>query len=126
MSGFFMILFSGGWEWGKILPPTDMFYQQATTACLTAIIITQIGNVFACRSSKESIFSIGFFSNKLIFAGITVELILQLFIVYHPWGNKIFSTYPLSLSVWLALIPFAIAIFLAEETRKMLARRRAI
>ena len=95
---------------------------QATTACLTAIVITQIGNVFACRSSRESVFSIGFFSNRLIFAGIAVEIALQLFIVYHPWGNKIFSTNPIAAQIWLVLIPFAILLFGAEEIRKFIAR----
>ncbi len=103
-----------------MLSANNILYMQATTACLTAIIITQIGNVFACRSSKESVFSIGFFSNRLIFLGIMVELLLQLFIVYHPWGNKIFSTYPISVSTWLVLVPFAVFLLAAEEIRKKL------
>ena len=124
MFGFFWILYGGGWTWGTMLPTNNILYIQATTACLTAIIITQIGNVFACRSSREPALSIGFFSNKLIFVGIIVELLLQLFIVYHPWGNKIFSTAPISLSVWLLLIPFMFLVFFAEELRKFLARSR--
>ncbi|MBI5025430.1 MAG: cation-transporting P-type ATPase [Nitrospirae bacterium] len=116
--GFFYVLKSGGWTWGEMLPANNILYMQATTACLTAIIITQVANVFACRSFRESIFSLGFFSNRLIFLGIATELILQLFIVYHPIGNKIFSTAPISLSIWLILIPFAVILFAAEEIRK--------
>ncbi len=97
---------------------------QATTACLTAIIITQIANVFACRSSRESLFSIGFFTNRLIFAGIAVELLLQLFIVYHPWGNEIFSTAPISGGTWLMLVPFAVFLLFAEEARKLIVKKR--
>lgn len=118
MFGFFYVMLNGGWRWGEMLSPNNILYMQATTACLTAIIITQIGNVFACRSSRESVFSIGFFTNRLIFLGIAVELLLQLFIVYHPWGNKIFGTYPISLSVWLVLIPFAVFLLFADEVRK--------
>ena len=125
MFGFFWILYGGGWTWGTMLPTNNVLYMQATTACLTAIIITQIGNVFACRSSREPALSIGFFSNKLIFIGITVELLLQLFIVYHPWGNKIFKTAPIPLSVWLLLIPFMFLVFFAEELRKFMARYRS-
>jgi sodium/potassium-transporting ATPase subunit alpha len=124
MFGFFYILYHGEWIWGTMLPPHDILYLQATTACLTAIIITQVGNVFACRSSRESILSIGLFSNKLIFGGILVEILLQLFIVYHPIGNKIFGTAPLSLNVWLILIPFSIGLFGAEELRKFYVRRK--
>ncbi|MEW6416716.1 MAG: cation-transporting P-type ATPase [Nitrospirota bacterium] len=121
--GFFYILNKGGWEWGQMLASNNMLYLQATTACLTAIIITQIGNVFACRSSRESVFSIGFLSNRLIFAGIIVEILLQLFIVYHPFGNKIFGTAPIGLNAWLVLIPFSVALLLAEEVRKFYVRK---
>ncbi|MFZ5993844.1 MAG: cation-translocating P-type ATPase [Thermodesulfobacteriota bacterium] len=121
--GFFYVLNNGGWEWGEILAANHPLYMQATTACLTAIIITQVANIFACRSFRESIFRIGFFSNKLIFVGIASELVLQLFIVYHPWGHEIFSTYPIAVTVWLALIPFAFILFAAEELRKIMASR---
>ena len=123
MFGFFWVLYNGGWIWGTSLAPTNILYLQATTACLTAIIITQTGNVFACRSSRESVFSIGFFSNRLIFAGILIELLLQLFIVYHPFGNKIFVTASLRLNIWLILIPFSILLLSAEEIRKVYVRR---
>ncbi len=118
--GFFYVLNSGGWQWGQYLPPNNILYLQATTACLTAIIVTQIANVFACRSFKESVLSLGIFSNRLIFIGIAFEILLQLFIVYHPLGNKIFSTHPIPLNIWLILIPFAFLLFFAEELRKFL------
>ncbi|MDD5153759.1 MAG: cation-transporting P-type ATPase [Desulfovibrionales bacterium] len=124
--GFFYMLNTGGWKWGEMLAANHPLYMQATTACLTAIIITQVANIFACRSFRESVFRIGFFSNKLIFVGIASELMLQLFIVYHPWGNKIFSTYPISVNIWLALIPFAFILFAAEEIRKWVSRKNKI
>jgi sodium/potassium-transporting ATPase subunit alpha len=123
MFGFFYVLKMGGWDWGETLSANNLLYMQATTACLTAIIVTQVANVFACRSFSESVFSIGFFSNKLIFVGIAFELVLQLFIVYHPWGNKIFSTQPISAHIWFVLIHFAIILFISEEMRKFIVRR---
>lgn len=124
MFGFFFVLYTGGWSWGTILQSDSILYMQATTACLTAIIISQIGNVFACRSSSESVFSLGIFSNRLIFIGIAFELTLQFFIVYHPWGNRIFATHPLAMSTWLVLIPFAFLLFFADEARKAVLRSR--
>lgn len=123
MFGFFWVLYSGGWLWGTELPAANILYMQATTACLTAIIVSQIANVFACRSSRESIFSRGFFSNNLIFISIAFEIFLQLFIVYHPWGNKIFSTYPIALNTWLILLPFAVLLIFSEEARKAVQRK---
>jgi sodium/potassium-transporting ATPase subunit alpha len=123
--GFFHVLYSGGWQWGKMLPYNNALYMQATTACLGAIIITQIGNVFACRSFKESIFSLGFLSNKLIILGIILEIVLSAFIIYHPFGNKIFGTAPLSLGTLLIFLPFSIALLAAEELRKVYVRKRS-
>jgi len=126
MFGFFWVLFQGGWTWGNLLPANDILYRQATTACLTAIIVTQIANVFACRSSRESVFSLGFFTNRLIFAGIAFEILLQLLIVYNPFGNEIFATRPISFSTWATLIPFALLLFFSEELRKLFARKARI
>jgi len=123
---YFYVLNKGSWQLGQMLAPHNILYLQATTACLTAIIITQIANVFACRSFKESVFSIGIFTNRLIFIGIAFELLLQLFIVYHPFGNKIFATHPIQLDVWLILIPFAFFLFFAEELRKLIMRKGEI
>lgn len=123
MFGFFYLLKAGGWEWATMLPANNILYMQATTACLTAIVITQIANVFACRSHKDSAVNPGFFSNRLIFIGIAFEILMQIFIVYSPIGNSIFSTYPISLEIWLVLIPFALLLLCAEEIRKLIVRR---
>ncbi|MFZ3091533.1 MAG: cation-transporting P-type ATPase [Nitrospirota bacterium] len=122
LAGYFWFLHGGGWQWGQSLLKTDMLYMQATTMCLTAIIVTQVANVFACRTTTESVFKIGLFSNRLILFGIAVEILLQIFIVYHPIGNKIFGTAPLPFSGWLFLIPFAVFLFLADEVRKGILR----
>lgn len=124
MFGFFFVLYGGGWTWGTLLRPENALYMQATTACLTAIIITQIGNVLACRSARESLLALGIFSNPLIFVGIGFEICLQLFIVYHPWGHRLFATAPLAPEVWLVLLPFAFLLVFAEEGRKFIVRRR--
>lgn len=123
MFGFFWVLAQGGWTWGVTLPATDLLYLQATTACLTAIIVTQVANVFACRSLRESIFTIGWATNRLIYFGVAAELLLQVFIVYHPWGNAVFGTAPIPLFVWLVLVPFAAFLLASEELRKLVFRR---
>jgi sodium/potassium-transporting ATPase subunit alpha len=121
---YFYVLVRGGWQWDMALPANSILAHQASTATFLGIVILQIGNVFACRSSRESIFKLGFFSNKLIIIGIAAEVLLSVFIIYHPLGNSIFGTAPLGLDVWLILIPFSIGLLLAEELRKIYVRRR--
>ncbi|WP_353684226.1 cation-transporting P-type ATPase [Thermodesulfovibrio sp. 3907-1M] len=117
--GFFYVLHSGGWQWGQALSSKSILYMQATTACLTGIVLAQVANGFASRSFSESILSIGIFSNKFLLAGIVFEIALQLFIVYYPLGNIIFSTHPIPLTAWLVLIPFAMVLLAVEEIRKL-------
>ncbi len=120
---YFTVLSQGGWTWGVSLFLDDPLVRQASTATFLGIVLMQVGNVFACRSSGDTVFKRGFFANRLIFLGIAFELLLTLFIVYHPWGNELFSTAPLPLSVWLAVIPFAIMLLFADEARKLIAKK---
>jgi sodium/potassium-transporting ATPase subunit alpha len=123
---YFFVLYRGGWHWGLDLPLHDPLARQATTATFLGIVIMQIGNVFACRTQTESVFKIGILGNRLVLWGILVEIILTAFIIYHPWGNEIFSTSPIPLSVWLLLIPFAFILLAAEEIRKWVSRKNKI
>ena len=121
MGSYFFILFQGGWSWGQT--PPILLYQQATTACLTAVIVTQVANGFVCRSPRASVFSLGLFTNRLLLVGMLVEVGLQLAIVYSPLGQKIFGTAALPLSAWLVALPFALLLFAADEGRKALVGR---
>ncbi len=121
---YFAVLVAGGWTWGEALPLEHPLARQAATATFLGIVIMQVANAFACRSSLDSLWRVGVFGNRLLLWGIALELILAGFIIYHPLGQKVFDTAPLPAWVWLALVPFALALVLMEELRKLLARRR--
>jgi magnesium-transporting ATPase (P-type) len=122
LAAFFFVL-GNGWHYGQILAPTDPLYLQATTACLTTIVVMQGMNVFLCRHPRDPLFAPGFFSNRLLFLGLAVEFALILLINYSPWGNRIFQTHGLAPEVWLFTLPFAGAMLILEELRKWLLRR---
>jgi sodium/potassium-transporting ATPase subunit alpha len=124
MAAFFFVLRTGGWKYGQPLASGDPLYLQATTACLSAIILMQIVNVFLCRSASRSVFSTGLFGNPLILWGVALELALVLLINYTPLGNLLVGTSPLAEPVWLFILPFAAAMLVLEELRKWLARAR--
>jgi calcium-translocating P-type ATPase len=123
MAVFFLFLDAAGWWYGEPLARTAPLYLQATTACLVAIVMTQVVNVFLCRHPLKSAFSFGLFSNPLILIGIAAELGLLLFIVYTPAGNWLFGTAPVGAEVWLAAVALAVLMGLLEETRKAWLRR---
>lgn len=125
MTAFFFVLDAGGWHYGELPGPTDILYLQATTACLAAIVLSQMVNVFVCRHPYLPAWRFPLFENRLLVAGLLTEALLIIAIVYTPWGNKLFGTAPLALEVWLlCAIPFALLLGLAEETRKWRLRLR--
>ncbi|MFM7370776.1 MAG: cation transporting ATPase C-terminal domain-containing protein, partial [Sphaerospermopsis kisseleviana] len=81
------------------------------------------GNVFACRSERFSILRLGFFTNRLIWAGIAVEWILILSIIYSPTLQNVFSTAPLKPSYLLMLLFCPPLILIADELRKIIINR---
>jgi Ca2+-transporting ATPase len=98
-------------------------YYQATTVTLVVIVACQMGNVFACRSERVSIFRLGFFSNPLIWTGIAVEWALILAIIYVVPLQKIFATAPLTPWQWSLLIFCPPLILMADELRKRVVYR---
>jgi magnesium-transporting ATPase (P-type) len=124
MAVYFFVLYEGGWQWGESLTKGDTLYLQSTTACLSAIIVMQIVNVFLCKSPERSVFHRSVFDNKVILWGVVLEIALILMIDYTPWGNLIFGTAPIALNAWLIMLPFALALLLLEEGRKWLKSRR--
>ena len=124
MSAYWFVLRTGGWHFGQTLAAPDPLYLQSTTACLSAIVVMQIANVFLCRSDRRSAFASGLFTNKFILAGIAAEITLIALIDYTPWGNALFGTAPLRPVVWLFIVPFALAMLVLEEARKWIVRSR--
>jgi len=70
----------------------DPVYQKATTMCLLGIVVTQIANGFVCRSAKESVLKLGFFSNRLLLLGIGCEIVLGIGFVYFPPFQSVLNT----------------------------------
>jgi sodium/potassium-transporting ATPase subunit alpha len=123
MAAYFFVLSAGGWHWGQALAPADPLYRQATTACLAGIVATQVVNLFCCRSDRESALTRRPHPNALIAIGLAVELALTLLIVYTPVGHRLFATSPLPVTVWMFVVPWAMLMLLAEDLRKLIARR---
>jgi magnesium-transporting ATPase (P-type) len=124
MTAFFSVLGAAGWSYGEPLARADPVYLLATTACLVAIVVMQIANVFNCRSPTQCILVLGLFGNRLILIGILAEVAIILLIVYTPFGNALFGTAPLPAELWLLPVPFALGMLVLEEGRKWLMRQK--
>ena len=53
MSGYFWVLYGGGWSLGESLPFTDPLYLEATTMVFVGIVTSQIGNLIGCQTTRN-------------------------------------------------------------------------
>ncbi|MCC7558372.1 MAG: cation-transporting P-type ATPase [Methanobacteriaceae archaeon] len=126
ISGYFWVLFSGGWQWGDNLLFTDPLYLKATTMVFVGIVCAQIGNLLACQTTRMSSFKLGLFKNKWILRGILFEIVVILAIVYIPYLQDIFGTTSLGINDWLYVITFVPIMLFADELRKYWIKRKNI
>lgn len=120
---FFSVLSAGGWSWGQSLPSSDPLYGQAAGAFLATIIFCQIGNVMACRTNRLSAIPHLLRLNGWISAGIVVEIVFIVSILYIPLFHHFFTTAPLAMPYWGLIVLAPLVIFAIEEIRKYLVRR---
>lgn len=92
--------------------------QKAQTIAFTTFVLFQLFNVLNCRSDVNSIFKIGFFSNRTSLLAITAAILIQAAIVYIPYLQAAFATVSLSLPDWLLAAAAASSIFIAFELKK--------
>ncbi len=68
---------------------------KAQTISVTFVIIFQIFYMLNCRSLKDSLQKIGWFSNPIVYVGIGSVIVLQGIFIYAPFMQSIFGTKPL-------------------------------
>jgi P-type Ca2+ transporter type 2C len=135
-AGFFFVYYwvnPAGWsrlvqpEWATfetlLLSAQGRVYILATTAFLAGVVACQIGNAFACRTSRERTRGLGYFSNRALLLSVAVEIAMILALVYVPVLSNIFELLPLPPALWALLALFAPAVYLLEKIRKGMFRR---
>jgi Ca2+-transporting ATPase len=94
------------------------------TMVFTVLCLSQMGNVLALRSERESVFTQGLFSNKPLLGAFCLTILLQMATIYVPFLNPVFKTQPLSLYELLITAGLSSVVFFAVEADKWLRRRR--
>jgi magnesium-transporting ATPase (P-type) len=121
---FVSVLLVGGWVWGSSLGIHDALYRHAITATQAAIVVSQIFNSFAVRTSLDSVFKKGLFSNRRLLFAQVFSIFLICLISYFGPLQDIFNTAPLTALDWTVVTGFGVLLFGAEEIRKSLLRAK--
>jgi Ca2+-transporting ATPase len=89
----------------------------------TVLTLSQLGHVLAIRSERESLFSQGVLSNRMLVGALVLTFALQMAVLYVPGLNPIFKTEPLSLGELGACLVLSSVVFVGVEIEKWLVRR---
>ncbi|WP_203623263.1 MULTISPECIES: cation-transporting P-type ATPase [unclassified Lacticaseibacillus] len=120
---YFFVNVQNGWP-SIALAASGQVYSRATTMVLGAIVFSQIANALNCRTKTASVMQVGLFSNRRVWYGIVFEVILFAFLTMTPGVQELFNTTVLQGADWLFLFAIPIPIFLIEQLRKWIDRRR--
>ena len=102
--------------------------EYARTMCFSVFILFQLFNVMNCRSSEDSVFKLGLFSNRAIYLAIFFSSTLLLIAVQGAeWTipltsfniGELLSTTQLERSDWFVIILVSSTVFMVEEFRKL-------
>jgi magnesium-transporting ATPase (P-type) len=94
----------------------------AATVYHAGVVMSQVGNALACRSDRTRSSSLGWLSNKYLLAGILIELLGIIGIIYIPFLAKIFDHIPLPEWMWIILGMNALMLYSIEWIRKSIVR----
>jgi Ca2+-transporting ATPase len=92
----------------------------AHTAVFIVISMLQVFNTFNMRSLKQSLFEIGFFSNKYVVMAFIASFVLQLVVIYTPFLSGVFRFDELPLPDLLVLVALSSTVVWVAEAYKYL------
>ncbi len=105
----------------------NLFYQggegdieKGRAAVFTVMAFTQLFNALNMRSLRESVFKIGFFSNKYIIIALLIATGLQIMVIETPFFRDVFEFAPLTPREIISFIALSSTVFIFGEIYKFI------
>jgi calcium-translocating P-type ATPase len=109
-------------RFAAISPDFEPSHEIGRTMAYLTLAYCSVVNIFNVRSFKESVFKIGFASNRLLFGGICLSFSLIAMTALVPGVRDVFYCVPLSPGHWLTIAGFALVPFVVIEIKKAVIR----
>jgi Ca2+-transporting ATPase len=103
--------------------PGEEFNLIAGTMAFVTLSAAELPLAYAIRSERKSVFQVGVFSNHYLNLAVLSSFVLLLAVVYLPFLQPIFSTYPLELEQWRIILPLIFLPAIAMELTKFIMSR---
>jgi len=89
------------------------------TIVFATLISAELLRAYSSRSRKHSIFEIGVFSNKTLNYAVLFSFFLLIMVIYIPFFQTIFHTYPLGIKDWQIILLYAFFPLVVGEINKL-------
>jgi sodium/potassium-transporting ATPase subunit alpha len=122
---FFGVLHAGGWRFGDELASSDPLQRSATGITLASILLMQIGNLVGRRYRSRSGLDLGLLRNRLMLAGIAVQVVFSWAVLYAAPVQAVLGTGPVPGSVYALAWAGIPLVFGLDYARKRLVTARA-
>ncbi len=99
---------------------------KARTVAFSVLVLTQLIHAFNCQDETQSIFSIGFFTNKYLVGAIFLSIGLLLIGMYLPFLKEIFGQESLVPIDWAYVLSASLGIIAFNEILKWRKRLKAL
>jgi len=97
--------------------------RKARTMCILFICFAELQRAFSCRALRESVFTIGYFTNRVMAIVVPASLVCCVFIAVVPGVMGVFDLEYISGRGWALLLCLSTIPFLVDETTKLVYRR---
>lgn len=98
--------------------------KEARTAAFIVLSFTQIFSMYNLRSLKDSLFTIGIFTNKYVNAAFVVSVFLLVFAIYFDPLRDIFGFIEVPVQEFFVLASLSLFVLVAGETYKFYKRKK--
>jgi Ca2+-transporting ATPase len=103
--------------------PSDSALAEAQTLAVTALMFFQVFYLLTCRTLTEPVRTIGWSSNRYVFAGIVAVVTLQAAFVHLPFMQDVFGSSSLDVRQWAAAVVAGFVVVPVVVVEKLVRRR---
>jgi magnesium-transporting ATPase (P-type) len=126
MAAFTVALVAAGWRPGLQFP-TGPALLAASGAAFSAVVLGQLGNAFACRSTTQPAWRLGWTTNRLLVGAVLMELAaLAGFLFVAPVARMLGQAPPGAMAAAVAVLAAPAVVFADALYKGRLSRRRRV
>jgi magnesium-transporting ATPase (P-type) len=124
IGAYLWALTSQGWFWGDSLDADSAIHIKSSTVAFATLVLIQMINAYNSRSSHQSVFRMGLFSNLFLLGAIMISLGVVYILVEVPFFQEWIHTANLEWYEWMIIIVSSFGVLVVEEVRKGIVRWR--